>query len=73
MRTARMLINGTSIPDVIRYLRNEDDLIVDETPALPERRGSASPTRRGRAPMPAICCSAAMTVMTSAPMSNSSI
>ena len=75
MRPARLLINGASIPDVIRRLRNEDYLIVDETrlPELLERRGSPSPTRRGRAPMPAICCSAAMTVMTSAPMSNSSI
>src|SRR4249919_797762 len=31
IRTGRLLINGDSIPDVIRYLRNEDYLIVKET------------------------------------------
>ena len=39
IRTARMLINGDSIPDVIRYLRNEDYLIVKETPGIAGKAG----------------------------------
>ena len=39
IRTARMLINGDSIPDVIRYLRNEDYLIVEETPGIAGKAG----------------------------------
>ena len=39
MRTARMLIDGASIPDVIRHLRNEDYLIVDETPGIAGKAG----------------------------------
>src|SRR5262245_19015576 len=39
MHTARMLINGDSIPDVIRHLRNEDYLIVNETPGIAGKAG----------------------------------
>ena len=39
MRTARMLINGDSIPDVIRYLRNENYLILEETPGIAGKAG----------------------------------
>src|SRR5262245_55597385 len=39
IRTARMLINGNSIPDVIRHLRNEDYLIVKETPGIAGKAG----------------------------------
>ena len=39
IRTARLLINGDSIPDVIRYLRNEDYLIVKETPGIAGKAG----------------------------------
>ena len=39
IRTGRMLINGDSIPDVIRYLRNEDYLIVKETPGIAGKAG----------------------------------
>ena len=41
MRTGRMLINGASIPDVIRHLRNEDYLIVEETPGIAGKAGFA--------------------------------
>src|SRR5215813_5769209 len=39
MRTARMLINGDSIPDVIRYLRNEGYVIAEETPGIAGKAG----------------------------------
>src|SRR5262249_25517062 len=39
MRTGRLLINGDSIPDVIRYLRNEGYLIADETPVIAGKAG----------------------------------
>jgi len=39
IRTARMLINGDSIPDVIRYLRNEDYVIAEETPGIAGKAG----------------------------------
>ena len=39
IRTARMLINGNSVPDVIRYLRNENYLIVEETPGIAGKAG----------------------------------
>jgi hypothetical protein len=39
IRTARKLINGDSIPDVIRYLRNEDSLIVKETRGIAGKAG----------------------------------
>ena len=39
MRPVRLLINGASIPDVIRHLRNEDYLIVEETPGIAGKAG----------------------------------
>jgi hypothetical protein len=39
MRTGRLLINGDSIPDVIRYLRNENNLIAKETPGIAGKAG----------------------------------
>ena len=39
IRTGRLLINGASIPDVIRHLRNEDYLIVEETPGIAGKAG----------------------------------
>ena len=39
IRPARMLINGASIPELIRHLRSEDYLIVKETPGIAGKAG----------------------------------